>query len=113
MGKVAPASRRGRAFHPPASGERQGALIDAVVGEDAPAHVFGRGSPGTRTPNRRAASTGPTGRGSGQDTVDRTGANARNRRLFSTTNTEENAIAAPAIMGLRNPNAASGIAATL
>src|SRR5690625_735104 len=39
--------------------------------------------------------------------------NPRRRRLFVTTNTEENAIAAPAIIGLSRPSAASGIAATL
>ena len=37
----------------------------------------------------------------------------RSRRLFSTTKTLENAIAAPAIMGLSSPSAARGIAATL
>ena len=37
----------------------------------------------------------------------------RSRRLFATTNTLENAIAAPAIMGLSSPSAASGSAATL
>src|SRR5699024_3955016 len=39
--------------------------------------------------------------------------NPRRRRLFVTTNTEENAMAAPAIIGLSRPSAASGIAATL
>lgn len=39
--------------------------------------------------------------------------NLRSRRLLATTNTEENAIAAPAIIGLRSPAAASGSAATL
>ena len=39
--------------------------------------------------------------------------NLRSRRLFATTNTEENAIAAPAIIGLSSPAAASGSAATL
>ena len=37
----------------------------------------------------------------------------RSRRLLPTTNTLENAIAAPAIMGVSMPSAASGIAATL
>jgi hypothetical protein len=37
----------------------------------------------------------------------------RSRRLLATTNTELNAMAAPAISGLRNPSAASGIAAVL
>ena len=38
---------------------------------------------------------------------------ARSRRLLVTTNTDEKAIAAPAIIGLSSPAAASGIAATL
>ena len=37
----------------------------------------------------------------------------RSRRLLLTTNTEENAIAAPAISGLSSPAMASGSAATL
>ena len=41
------------------------------------------------------------------------GWNPRRRRLLPTTNTEENAIAAPASIGLSRPAAASGIAATL
>ena len=41
------------------------------------------------------------------------GAKPRSRRLLVTTKTELNAIAAPAIIGLSSPAAASGIAATL
>jgi len=41
------------------------------------------------------------------------GWNRRSRRLLETTNTELNAIAAAAISGLRNPSAASEIAAAL
>ena len=41
------------------------------------------------------------------------GLKPRSRRLLLTTNTEENAIAAPASIGLRSPAAASGSAATL
>ena len=41
------------------------------------------------------------------------GRKRRSRRLLVTTKTELNAIAAAAISGLRNPSAASGIAATL
>src|SRR4029453_11962648 len=41
------------------------------------------------------------------------GGNRRNRRLFDTTNRLEHAIAAAAINGLSNPNAAIGNAATL
>lgn len=41
------------------------------------------------------------------------GRNRRSRRLLVTTNTELNAIAAAAISGLRNPRAASGMAAVL
>ncbi len=37
----------------------------------------------------------------------------RSRRLFVTTKTDENAIAAPAIIGSSSPATASGIAATL
>ena len=39
--------------------------------------------------------------------------NRRSRRLLRMTNTEENAIAAPAIIGLSSPAAAIGIAAVL
>jgi hypothetical protein len=39
--------------------------------------------------------------------------NRRSRRLLATTNTEENARAAPAIMGLSMPAAVSGSAATM
>jgi len=41
------------------------------------------------------------------------GRKRRNRRLFATTKIELNAIAAPAIIGLSRPAAASGSAATL
>ncbi len=41
------------------------------------------------------------------------GRNLRRRRLLLTTNTEENAIAAPASIGLSRPAMASGIIATL
>ena len=43
----------------------------------------------------------------------RTLENCRSRRLFDTTNNDDNPIAAAAIAGLRMPNAASGIAAAL
>ena len=43
----------------------------------------------------------------------RAGRNRRSRRLLVTTNAELNAIAAAATSGLRNPGAASGIAAVL
>ncbi len=39
--------------------------------------------------------------------------NDRSRRLFVTTKTDENAIAAPAIIGSSSPATASGMAATL
>ena len=39
--------------------------------------------------------------------------NPRSRRLLATTDTEENAMAAPASMGLSSPKAASGMAAVL
>jgi hypothetical protein len=42
-----------------------------------------------------------------------TGRNRRSRRLFDTTKTDENAIAAPASIGFSSPAAASGRAATL
>src|SRR5699024_6780597 len=51
--------------------------------------------------------------GSGGHASDASARNRRRRRLLPTTNTEENAIAAPAIIGLSSPAAASGIAATL
>jgi hypothetical protein len=41
------------------------------------------------------------------------GRNPRNRRLLVTTKIDDNAIAAPAMMGLSRPVAASGIAAML
>ena len=41
------------------------------------------------------------------------GEKRRNRRLLLTTNTELNAMAAPAISGLSRPSAASGMAARL
>lgn len=41
------------------------------------------------------------------------GRNSRSRRLLATTNTDEKAMAAPAIIGLSSPDAASGSAATL
>ena len=41
------------------------------------------------------------------------GRKRRSRRLLVTTNTELKAMAAPAISGLRNPAAASGMAAVL
>ena len=43
----------------------------------------------------------------------RDGVNRRSRRLLLTTNTELNAIAAPAISGFSRPSAANGSAATL
>ena len=43
----------------------------------------------------------------------RSGAKRRRRRLLVTTKTDENAMAAPAIIGDSDPAAASGIAATL
>ena len=43
----------------------------------------------------------------------RLGSKARSRRLLLTTKTELNAIAAPAIIGLSRPIAASGSAARL
>src|SRR5690606_40331032 len=51
----------------------------------------------------------------GSDTPsDQTAAlNLRRRRLLVTTNTDEAAMAAPAISGLSSPSAASGIAPTL
>lgn len=39
--------------------------------------------------------------------------NRRRRKLLVTTNTEEKAIAAPAIIGFNSPAIANGIAATL
>jgi hypothetical protein len=39
--------------------------------------------------------------------------NLRSRRLLATTNADDAAMAAPAISGLRNPDAATGMAATL
>src|SRR5262245_17105225 len=48
--------------------------------------------------------------GSGHAATDR---NRRSRRLLETTNTDEKAMANPAIIGLSRPSAASGSAATL
>jgi hypothetical protein len=54
--------------------------------------------------NKRPAHTAP---------FQTTGLNRRRRRLFATTKIELSAIAAPAIIGLSRPAAASGSAATL
>jgi HAD superfamily hydrolase (TIGR01509 family) len=60
---------------------------------------------------------GPAGRPSGSGRAaprfSTSGAKPRSRRLLVTTNTELNAIAAPAIIGFSSPATASGIAATL
>src|SRR5215471_20099746 len=62
----------------------------------------------------RPGSPGPVWRGRGQRRRAVEGApNRRNRTLLATTKTDEAAIAAPAMSGLRNPAAASGIAAML
>ena len=45
--------------------------------------------------------------------VSASGRNPRSRRLLLTTNTDENAIAAPATSGLSSPAMASGSAPTL
>ena len=63
-------------------------------------------------PRQRDPSAGPPrppGRGRAGPVVP----NRRSRMLLATTNTDDAAIAAPAISGLRNPAAASGIAAML
>jgi hypothetical protein len=56
-------------------------------------------------------------RGGDQVVVERfgvlSGEKRRSRRLLLTTNTELNAMAAPAMSGLRRPSAARGMAATL
>ncbi len=57
---------------------------------------------------RPAATTGQP-----RASVSAIGRKPRSRRLLETTNTDENAIAAPAIIGLSSPAAASGTAATL
>ena len=61
--------------------------------------VLGRGPPPSVTSRRYRVPA-----------VDR---KVRSRRLLETTNTELNAMAAPAIIGLRSPAAATGRAATL
>ncbi len=63
----------------------------------------------------RSSRTGTEKRALGGKAVQRKGTQrkVRSRRLLPTTNTEEKAIAAPAIIGLSSPAAASGSAATL
>ena len=57
--------------------------------------------------------TGAAGRSRGPRPPAAGTPNRRSRTLLATTNTDDAAIAAPAISGLRNPAAASGIAAML
>ena len=89
-----------------------GATARAVPGADGPG-----GAPGGPRPlphrvlhllrRHRAAAVPPLSR------VSSAGRNPRSRRLLATTNTLENAMAAPAMTGLSRPSAASGRAATL
>ena len=69
-------------------------------------------SRGERTGRHRGRGRG-YGRGRRRGWPARTGLKRRSRRLLDTTNTELNAIEAAAMSGLRNPSAASGIAAAL
>ncbi len=62
-------------------------------------------------PRRRGGGRGPSG--SAQPCAAARERKLRSRRLLATTNTELNAMAAPAIMGLSRPIAARGRAATL
>ena len=65
--------------------------------------------PGIQRFRRRIVGTGSESRGAGGGGQEK----RRRRRELPTTRTDESAIAAPAIIGLSRPNAASGIAATL
>ena len=105
-GRAASTTRCGRASRRPAGPDRRGRV---------PATRAGRRSCGRRSlrsmegqsyvvPERTPVAAS---RFSGS------GANPRSRRLLVTTKTELNAIAAPAIIGLSSPAAASGSAATL
>lgn len=80
------------------------------TGSAGVAHLTGRGHApvGRRSPLAEAAG-GPGGEAVGQSAA----LKPRSRRLLPTTKTEEKAMAAPAIIGLSSPAAASGSAATL
>jgi 4'-phosphopantetheinyl transferase len=75
----------------------------------APGHGLSRGGSSWRATTGAAGASPPPAAPAGADRA----VKVRRRRLLDTTNTLENAMAAPAIMGLRNPAAASGRAATL
>lgn len=86
-------------------------MIGVVLRWAAPFPRTGCALPREPHPNARAAARAPLGRPRRRAGVPHL--KRRSRRLLLTTNTEESAIAPPAIIGVSSPNAASGMAATL
>ena len=95
-------------FHPPRLTLAAGHA--APTGRNVNLGGGGGGKPSPEVNLGRAESRHGAGPRMDQAAVAR---NRRSRRLLVTTNTDENAIAAPAIIGVSRPDAASGIAATL
>jgi hypothetical protein len=96
--------------------ELPGEIIESSADTSCFGQRFGLAAVGTEQPFHRGevvrgSSVGDRGHGV-QRTV-RRGWKRRNRRLFETTNTLDSAMDAPAISGLRRPEAANGSAATL
>jgi hypothetical protein len=89
------------------SGAEKSYFIAEFVGSNSRAQMTGE-TAGTVFANDQKRSVTP-----GTDQNSARLRNRRRRRLLETTNTEENAMAAPAIMGLSSPAAASGSAARL
>src|SRR5699024_11434038 len=85
----------------------RGAGERGLLGEPGPAAA----RPAQLSPEQARADRSRSA--AGQRTCGTSERNRRSRRLLVTTNTEENAIAAPASIGLSSPAAATGMAATL
>ena len=97
------------------AGQQDAARGDAEAGHQ-PGQQASRASGGGHTQERsRLHRVAPSRTGATRQprAFSASGAKRRSRRLLVTTNTELNAIAAPAIIGLSSPAAASGMAATL
>ncbi|MGC0381029.1 hypothetical protein RKD33_001246 [Streptomyces sp. SAI-129] len=90
-------------------GARAGPVRVTPRGYGARSGQAGAHAAAGRRPARTGSADGPVRRPVGQSAA----LKLRRRRLLPTTKTEEKAMAAPAIIGLRSPAAASGRAATL